>query len=304
MTSDEDAQVKSTKPRELSPVAVTGGSGYVGSVIARHLLSNGTTVRLLARSSKRLSIEGTEYAAFDLARRPATEALEGVRSLVHAAYDFHPTSWNEIRRINVDGSRRLFEAAKTAGVEEVVYVSSVAAFPGCASLYGQAKLLIEQAAFDTGAVVIRPGLVWSESSGALFASLQRVATRLPVLPLFVPDNVKLFLVHEGDLATSVERALSSNLGGQQAACFIAASREGVSLRSLLGGVVARGGKRPHFVPIPWRMLWGGLRTMELLRVPAPFRSDSVTSLVHAVPAPFRHARDIATLGIDCRPYRV
>ena len=57
--------------------------------------------------------------------------------MVHAAWDFRPTRPEEIRRVNGEGSIRLFDAFEAAGGGTGVFISTIAAFDGCKSHYGK-----------------------------------------------------------------------------------------------------------------------------------------------------------------------
>ena len=112
---------------------VTGGTGFVGANLIRELLAEGSTVRALARKgSDQRALNGltVELAEGDL-RDPTSlrRALGGVRCLYHVAADYR--LWvpdpEALYRTNVEGTRALFEAALDAGVERVVYTSSVGA---------------------------------------------------------------------------------------------------------------------------------------------------------------------------------
>jgi len=115
------------------PVLVTGGSGFLGSAVLRALLARGVHVRALVRpASPRGNLAGLncEVAEGDLTD-PASlrAALRGMRHLFHVAADYRlwapdPTV---ILRVNVDGTRTLMREALDAGVERIVYTSSVAA---------------------------------------------------------------------------------------------------------------------------------------------------------------------------------
>ena len=112
-------------------VLVTGASGFLGAAIANSARAAGYKVRVLIRSSSpRTNIHpDDEVVLGDLCvRESITSALRGVRYLVHAAADYRlwAPSPADILRNNVEGTRILMEEALRAGVERIVYTSSVA----------------------------------------------------------------------------------------------------------------------------------------------------------------------------------
>ncbi|WP_374625567.1 hopanoid-associated sugar epimerase [Pandoraea sp.] len=115
-----------------SRVLVTGASGFVGSAVARTALARGHEVRLLVRgTSPRANLADLPVEVVEGDMRDAASmqrALAGVDALLHVAADYR--LWakdpNDIMRANIDGTRTVMQAALRAGVERVVYTSSVA----------------------------------------------------------------------------------------------------------------------------------------------------------------------------------
>ncbi len=111
---------------------VTGATGFVGSHVARQLVSAGQSVRVLVRPNSNLeALAGlhVEYFEGDLRDQESLErAMHGIRRVFHVAADYR--LWtprpDELYEINVEGTRKLLAAARHARVERIVYTSTVA----------------------------------------------------------------------------------------------------------------------------------------------------------------------------------
>jgi dihydroflavonol-4-reductase len=112
---------------------VTGGTGFVGANLVRELLSDGASVRVLARKGgDRRALEGcaVEIAEGDLLEVDSVRAaVRGVRRVYHVAADYRLWAPDPrvIYRANVDGTRNVLVAACEAGAERIVYTSTVGA---------------------------------------------------------------------------------------------------------------------------------------------------------------------------------
>jgi dihydroflavonol-4-reductase len=110
------------------PALVTGASGFLGWHVARVLLERGYPVRALVRPGSQVAGLDLDIVPGDL-RDPVSvaRAAAGCGTVFHVAADYR--LWakdpSELYRSNVDGTRNVLEAAKKAGVERVVYTSTV-----------------------------------------------------------------------------------------------------------------------------------------------------------------------------------
>ena len=111
---------------------VTGAAGFLGSHVARQLVARGDDVRVLVRASssnRAISDLSLEYVTGDLRDAASLErAMNGVQRVFHVAADYrlwakHP---QDIYDSNVGGTKNLLEAAKRAGVGQLIYTSTVA----------------------------------------------------------------------------------------------------------------------------------------------------------------------------------
>lgn len=112
---------------------VTGGTGFVGSAVVRKLIEAGFQVRALVRpGSDRRMLEGlpVERVEGDLSQASLlARGMGGCQWVFHVAalYSYWGHSWEDFKSANVDGTRNLLEAANQAGIERLVYTSSIAA---------------------------------------------------------------------------------------------------------------------------------------------------------------------------------
>jgi nucleoside-diphosphate-sugar epimerase len=280
---------------EAKSCVLTGANGFVGSRLKGHLQHAGWRVTAWTRQPEPGAV------AFRLGQEVDPDLLKGARALVHCAYDFGPRRWEEIAAINVSGSHKLLAAAQAAGIRQVVFISSISAFAGCRSLYGRAKVEIEGFARSTGAFVIRPGLVYGDTPGGMFGRLVRQVRGARFVPIIWGGRQAQYLVHTEDLGNVVQGCLEGRVpAGVEP--ITTAHEQGWELKEILAQIARALGKRVTLLPVPWQLVWLGLKGLELAGVRPNFRSDSLISMVCQNPCPSFAL--LKSLGFHCRPFQL
>ncbi len=238
-------------------IAITGASGNAGTALLRNLqgqLAKKPGSLQLIGISRRLPdtsrepYAGVEWHTLDIGvdgARPLLEsALAGVDAVVHLAWQIQPNrDLEQLYRTNVNGTRNVLEAARTAGVKQIVCASSVGAYSkapkdrrvdeswpaeGMAGSHysrhkaEQEEILDRFAEAEPGIAVarLRPGLIFHSQAGSEIGRyfLGRVIPRLlpgklrvPLLP--APDNLIFQAVHADDVAEAYWRAVDQRASG-------------------------------------------------------------------------------------------
>lgn len=307
---------------------VTGATGFVGSAVARALLKSGQRVRVLARpQSDRRNLEGlaVEVAEGSLGdRKSLVSAVAGCRYLFHVAADYRlwvpdPAA---MFRINVDGTRDLMLAAADAGVERIVYTSSVAVLgivPGgiadeetpsrATDMIGPYKLskfeaeaAVRELITERGlpAVIVNPstpigpGDIKPTPTGRLIVEAARGR-----MPAFVDTGLNL--AHVDDVALGHLLAARSGQIGRR---YILGG-ENLNLGEILAEIARLTGRRPPALKIPHGVLLpfaAGAQAMARLTRREPFATvDGIRMAKKKMY--FSSARAIEELGYAARPAR-
>lgn len=145
-------------------VLLTGGTGFLGAWVARHLVANGRAVRILDRSADRTmltAILGANGSKLDCVEADITDAsavaqaAQGCDAIIHLAAMLTPACQDDPLRgaeVNLGGTLAVFEAARQHGIRRVAYASSAAVYgpaggsPEPTTHYGAFKLACELSA--------------------------------------------------------------------------------------------------------------------------------------------------------------
>jgi dihydroflavonol-4-reductase len=245
----------------------------------------GATVRVLARpGGDRRALEGVrvEIAEGDLLDPPSVgRAVAGVQTLYHVAADFRlwATDPASIFRANVDGTRSVLEAAGEAGVQRIVYTSTVAVLglpvdgrPGTedtpvslddmVSDYERSKFLAERLALDLARrglpiVVVNPAVPFGPWDVKPTPTGQMVVDFVRGRMVAAVDT-GFNVVHVRDVARGHVLAAQRGRLGER---YIL-GHENLSLTQVFGILAEVTGRRPPRVRVPHAMAWVGAACCE------------------------------------------
>src|SRR3954454_8148253 len=224
-------------------VVVLGATGNVGSAVLRALESEPRVRAVLGVARRRpvLNLEKVSWREADICDADLVAIFEGADAVVHLAWLIQPSRDERITHaVNVEGSARVFEAAAAAGVERLVYASSVGAYsPGPkdrlvdeswptegvgTSFYSRHKAAVErildsfEAAHPAIRVVrLRPGLIFQREAASeirrLFAGpfLPGALVRRGLIPV-VPrvERLRFQAVHAYDVGEAYRLAVTGD----------------------------------------------------------------------------------------------
>jgi len=263
-------------------VAVTGANGYVGSSIASFIRQQGADVIEFNRRGS--STINETVIPFQLGSTLESETFNGIDVLIHCAYDFAPIRWADLKHINVDGSLLLLDAAHQAGTR-IIFISTISAFDGCKSLYGQAKLAVERIVQGwDNSYVVRPGLVYeSGNPRGIVGTLSNLLSISPMVPLINFGRQPLYPCYCSDLAQLVYKLCTYSRQIKES--ITAASGRPISLKTLLQKMARAKHRRVVFIPIPSGIILFALKIFEAVGGKSRLRSDSLLSILNTNPAP-------------------
>ncbi len=237
------------RPTNTEPTdAVTGAFGFSGRWIARALQARGRRVRTLTNHPAPPDGRG----AIDARPLPLDDPT-ALRTHLQGVDTLYNTYWVRFERgattyaNAVANTRRLFAAAREAGVRRVVHVSIANARAGAPLPYYTGKAELEAALAESGLsyAIVRPTVLFGDE-GILLHNIAWLLRHLPVFGVVADGSYRLQPVHVRDLA---ELAVDLGLGDENVAVD-AAGPEIFTYRDLVLRLRAAVGSSTRLVPVP------------------------------------------------------
>jgi uncharacterized protein YbjT (DUF2867 family) len=281
---------------------VFGGTGFLGRMIVRELVTRGRPVRIAARNPVRpawaAASEQIQFATADVRDDASVaRALDGATAAVNAVSLWAESGGdNTFQAVHVQGAARVGRLARQANVENLVLVSGIGADPDSPSPFVRARAQGEQSLRETfpDAIVVRPSVMFGVDDA--FLSALTGVSRLPVVPMFGRGDTRLQPVFVGDVANAVSRLLGAGVDGHET--YELGGAQVYEYREVVERVLDHLGRRRPVVPVPFPVWHALAKAMQVLPNP-PLTQDQVTlmekdNVVHEGAATF------ADLGVSPR----
>ncbi len=279
-------------------VFVTGGNGFIGSRVVRRLAAGGREVRCLLRETSRteriddLDLERHLGDIRDVAGM--AEGMAGCEGVIHLA---SISAWDQIRsplmrEVVVEGTANVLEAARRAGVQRMVFVSSLTAVNGTAEpvlltedspfelpaepfVYAHAKVEAEALCRESGlpVVIVNPCEVWGPGDDQFITAGYARDTLRDWPAMTVSGGTAL--AHVDDIAAGVVAALDRGRPGER---YILGG-ENIAAPAITAAILEAAGQKKPILRLPNGLTLALIKTLARLGLPTPIHPDL---LAHAV----------------------
>lgn len=232
-------------------ILLAGGSGFIGTTLARALVARGHQVTVLSRSG-----QGTEPRVSYLRGNVATgegleQACANQDAVVYLVGIIRERGGQTFQLAHLEGVRHTIAAMQAQGVRRLVHMSALGAALGTGSRYFETKALAEQAVLASGleAVVLRPSLVFGPGDDFFGGVLRGLVTApAPFIPMIGDGHFPFRPIWVGDVAQAFAQALEAPKP-DPTPCNLVGPTE-YTFRQLLLAVRQVLGSRKPLLPLP------------------------------------------------------
>jgi nucleoside-diphosphate-sugar epimerase len=251
-------------------IAVTGASGFIGSLLVSHLAQKHTVIAL-KRTLGNTNQPNVEERLFDLTKPETFENIAGADALVHCAYiEFSPKN-KDASAQNIEGTLALANICKEKGIH-FIFLSSMSSHADALSEYGKHKFTIERKLSGKGQTIIRPGLVIGNSG--LFHNIKNVIAKSSIIPLIGGGNQPIQVVTVKELCSVIEQVAENKTDG----FYNVATPQVYSMKELYKAIAAGQNKRLRFINLPFGFMKFALTIAEGIGLNLPVKTENLNGL--------------------------
>ncbi|MBM3924888.1 MAG: complex I NDUFA9 subunit family protein [SAR202 cluster bacterium] len=264
-------------------VLVTGATGFVGRHVVKELLARGHAVRALVHRKPANGVlpAPVEAAQGSVSNKKSLQpAAQGCDAVIHLVAVIRKRGPNPFDRINVEGTRNVVQAAKSAGAKRFIHVSALGAQNNERYPYLLSKWRSEEAVKSAGLpyVIYRFSIMFGEGD-EFTNSLAGLVKAFPIVPVVGSGKNKFQPIHVEDVARCIVLSLERpelngdtlELGGPQYLTY----------DDIIDVIARTLGKRPPKLHIPVAVMKPMAALMDIATPRSPVTTDQLDLL--AVP---------------------
>jgi NADH dehydrogenase len=240
-------------------VAITGGTGFVGRNLAARL-EDAVVV------SRRNGVDVTDVDAL-------TEAFRGCDAVAHCAGINREIGDQTFRRVHVEGTRAVVEAARRAGVGRIVMVSFLRARPDCGSGYHESKWEAEEIVRGSGIphTILKSGMIYGPGDHMV----DHVTKAVRTLPFFWTVGFRERTARPVPVDDAVDVLLAALEGRIPDPTVAVMGVDEVTLGEAIRRIARVADRRPAYLPVPvWTIRLLARVTERLMVVPLVARAQA------------------------------
>lgn len=247
----------------MSKVTVVGGAGFLGRYLVKRLAQQGCQVRVAvrdpeaARFVKPMGEVGQVQPVQANVRNEASiaRAVAGADAVINLAGIMFPGAAQSFQAVHENGAAAVARAAHAAGATRLVHVSAIGADRDADSKYARSKAAGEALVQDNfpTADIVRPSVMFGPED-QFFNLFGRLATILPVMPLFGGGHSRMQPVYVGDVAQAIANLLhDETTQGQtgEGGVYELGGPQIFSVAELMAIVCEQTGRKRFLVPVPF-----------------------------------------------------